>query len=78
MNPEPVPQDLIAVHDLLKETLATARDNGAPFGYGVAVFPRTGQARQLIERDLRGRHRRLITSDLARAGHAWGARPHAR
>ena len=43
MTPEPIPQDLLAVHDLLRETLATARDNGGPFQYGVAVFPRTGR-----------------------------------
>jgi hypothetical protein len=43
MNPEPIPQDLLAVHDLLRETLANARDNGGPFQYGVAVFPRTGR-----------------------------------
>jgi hypothetical protein len=43
MNPEPVPQDLIAVHDLLRETLAIARDDGGPSGFGVAIFPRTGR-----------------------------------
>ncbi len=43
MNPEPIPQDLVAVHDLLRETLATARDAGAPFQYGLAIFPRSGR-----------------------------------
>lgn len=43
MNPEPIPQDILAVHDLLRETLVIARDKGGPFHYAVAVFPRTGR-----------------------------------
>ena len=43
MNPEPIPQDLLAVHDLLREALATTRDTGSSFEYGVAIFPRAGR-----------------------------------
>ena len=43
MSGDSVPQDLVAVHDLLQETLATARDSGEPFPYGVAIFPRAGR-----------------------------------
>jgi len=43
MTPEPIPQDLVAVHDLLRETVAAAQDKGAPFQYGIAIFPRAGR-----------------------------------
>jgi len=43
MSTEPIPQDLVAVHDLLRETLASSRDSGSGLGYGVAIFPRTGR-----------------------------------
>jgi hypothetical protein len=43
MNKDPIPKNLIAVHDLLTETIAIAQDNGVGFGYGMAFFPRTGR-----------------------------------
>ena len=43
MSTEPIPQDLVAVHDLLRETLANSRDSGSGLGYGIAIFPRTGR-----------------------------------
>ena len=43
MNVDPIPKNLIAVHDLLTETLAIAQDNGHTFNYGFAFFPRTGR-----------------------------------
>lgn len=43
MNVDPIPKNLIAVHDLLTETLAIAQDSGEPFNYGFAFFPRTGR-----------------------------------
>ena len=43
MNVDPIPKNLIAVHDLLTEALAVAQDTGQGFGYGVALFPRTGR-----------------------------------
>ena len=43
MNVDPIPKNLIAVHDLLTETLAIAQDNGEQFNYGFAFFPRTGR-----------------------------------
>ncbi len=43
MNVDPIPRNLIAVHDLLTETLAIANDSGCTFGYGIALFPRTGR-----------------------------------
>ncbi len=43
MSIDPNPQDLLAVHDLLAETLATARDKGGSLEYGVAFFPRVGR-----------------------------------
>ena len=43
MSGDSVPQDLVAVHDLLQETLTTARDRGGLFPYGLAIFPRTGR-----------------------------------
>ena len=43
MTPDPYPTNVVPVHDLLTEALATARDTGADFGYGVALFPRRGR-----------------------------------
>lgn len=43
MNVDPIPKNLVAVHDLLTETLAIAQDNGLGLGYGVALFPRAGR-----------------------------------
>ena len=43
MNSGPIPKNLIAVHDLLTETIAIAQDNGQGFNYGFAFFPRTGR-----------------------------------
>ena len=43
MRVDPIPKNLIAVHDLLTELLATANDSGAAFGFGAALFPRTGR-----------------------------------
>jgi hypothetical protein len=43
MNVDPIPKNLIAVHDLLMEALAVSQDNGGGCKYGVAVFPRTGR-----------------------------------
>lgn len=43
MNVDPIPKNLIAVHDLLTEALATAQDSGTTYGYGVALFPRSGR-----------------------------------
>ena len=43
MNTDPIPKNLIAVHDLLTETIAIAQDNRLDFGYGMAFFPRTGR-----------------------------------
>jgi hypothetical protein len=43
MNVDPIPKNLIPVHDLLTETLATANDSGEGFGYGFALFPREGR-----------------------------------
>lgn len=43
MNVDPIPQNLIAVHDLLSEALAAANEPEARFGWGVAIFPRTGR-----------------------------------
>jgi hypothetical protein len=43
MSTEPIPQDLVAVHDLLRETLANTKDSGGSPGYGIAIFPRTGR-----------------------------------
>lgn len=43
MNVDPIPKNLIAVHDLLTEALAISQDSGEGCGYGVAVFPRTGR-----------------------------------
>jgi hypothetical protein len=43
MNVDPIPKNLIAVHDLLTEALAIAQDSGDNCKYGVAIFPRTGR-----------------------------------
>lgn len=43
MNVDPIPKNLIAVHDLLTETLAIAQDSGHGFNYGLAFFPRNGR-----------------------------------
>ena len=43
MNVDPIPRNLVAVHDLLTETIAIAQDNGHCHGYGFAFFPRTGR-----------------------------------
>lgn len=43
MNVDPIPKNLIAVHDLLTETIAIAQDNGHRFNYGLAFFPRNGR-----------------------------------
>ena len=43
MNVDPIPKNLIAVHDLLTEALAIAQDSGGCFRYGIALFPRTGR-----------------------------------
>ncbi len=43
MNVDPIPKNLIPVHELLTETLATANDSGEGFGYGFALFPRAGR-----------------------------------
>ena len=43
MNVDPIPKNLIAVHDLLTEALTNAQDSGTNLQYGVALFPRTGR-----------------------------------
>jgi hypothetical protein len=43
MNVDPIPKNLIAVHDLLTEALAISRDSGGTSQYGIALFPRTGR-----------------------------------
>lgn len=43
MNVDPIPKNLIAVHDLLTEALAIAQDSSGSFKYGVALFPRAGR-----------------------------------
>jgi hypothetical protein len=43
MGVDPIPRNLIAVHDLLTETLAAANDTGREWRYGVALFPRAGR-----------------------------------
>jgi hypothetical protein len=43
MNVDPIPKNLIAVHDLLTEALAISHDSGEDFQYGVALFPRLGR-----------------------------------
>ena len=43
MSLDPAPQPLLAVHDLLRETLAAANDSDSPLGYGLALYPRSGR-----------------------------------
>jgi hypothetical protein len=43
MNVDPIPKNLVAVHDLLTEALAISQDSGEDCRYGVAIFPRTGR-----------------------------------
>jgi len=43
VNVDPIPQNLIAVHDLLTETMSLANEPANRFPWGVAVFPRTGR-----------------------------------
>jgi hypothetical protein len=39
---------VVAVHDLLTETLVAANDAGGDFEYGVALFPRQGRFESLV------------------------------
>lgn len=43
MNVDPIPQNLVAVHDLLSETATAANEPSARYQWGVAIFPRTGR-----------------------------------
>jgi hypothetical protein len=43
VNVDPIPQNLIAVHDLLTETMTLANESSSRFNWGLAVFPRTGR-----------------------------------
>jgi hypothetical protein len=43
MNVDPIPKNLVAVHDLLTEALAISEDSGGGCRYGIALFPRTGR-----------------------------------
>jgi hypothetical protein len=43
MNVDPIPKNLVAVHDLLTEALAISHDSGEDCKYGIAIFPRTGR-----------------------------------
>jgi hypothetical protein len=43
MNVDPIPKNLIVVHDLLTEALAISQDSGGSSQYGIALFPRTGR-----------------------------------
>ncbi len=43
MNVDPTPNNLLAFHDLVSETLAAAHDRGESLGYGIALFPRLGR-----------------------------------
>ncbi|HEY9384221.1 MAG TPA: hypothetical protein VIP80_11985 [Gemmatimonadales bacterium] len=43
MNVDPIPKNLIAVHDLLTEALAISEDSGGACRYGIALFPRAGR-----------------------------------
>ncbi|MEZ4588791.1 MAG: hypothetical protein R2909_20640 [Gemmatimonadales bacterium] len=39
MNVDPIPQNLVAVHDLLSEAFTLANEDGTRFTWGVAIFP---------------------------------------
>jgi hypothetical protein len=43
MSADPMPQGLLAVHDLIREALCTASAGGHDFAYGIALFPRFGR-----------------------------------
>ena len=43
MNVDPVPQELAAAHDLLRDSLTLASDDGCNFGFGFALYPRPGR-----------------------------------
>jgi hypothetical protein len=43
VNVDPIPKNLIAVHDLLTEALAISQDSGGGSQYGIALFPRAGR-----------------------------------
>ena len=43
MNVDPIPKNLVAVHDLLTEALVLSQDSGGSCNYGIALFPRTGR-----------------------------------
>ena len=43
MNVDPIPRNLVAVHDLLTETMTVANEANKRFVWGVAIFPRTGR-----------------------------------
>lgn len=43
VNVDPIPQNLVAVHDLLTEMLGIANEHSSRFTWGVAIFPRTGR-----------------------------------
>src|SRR5260221_4781508 len=43
MSMDPIPRNLIAVHDLLLEMLGATNDTGAGWNYGIALFPRAGR-----------------------------------
>jgi hypothetical protein len=43
VNVDPIPRNLVAVHDLLTEALAISQDSGGSSQYGLALFPRAGR-----------------------------------
>lgn len=45
---DPRNANVLAVHDLLTETLAAANDAGGQYNYGVALFPRPGRFEALV------------------------------
>jgi hypothetical protein len=45
---DPTRSNLVAVHDLLTETLVAASDAGGDYGYGLALFPRAGRFDALV------------------------------
>jgi len=45
---DPTSAKLLAVHDLLTETLAAANAAGGEFGFGIALFPRPGRFEALV------------------------------